>query len=105
RARARQDHRVVHRPCIRILRRAGRYPPGPVRVLLLVNSVASSVTPRRRAHIRRVLASRHDVEVAETSRRGHAKLLARAAAEDDFDVVAVYAGDGTLNEAAAGLLH
>jgi diacylglycerol kinase family enzyme len=76
-----------------------------VRVLLLVNSVASSVTTRKRAQVRKILASRHDVEVAETSRRGHAELLARAAAEDDFDVVAVYAGDGTLNEAATGLLH
>jgi diacylglycerol kinase family enzyme len=76
-----------------------------VRVLLLVNSTASSVTPRRRAQVRRILASQHDVEVAETSRRGHAELLARAAAEDDFDVVAVFAGDGTLNEAATGLLH
>jgi diacylglycerol kinase family enzyme len=76
-----------------------------MRVLLLVNSTASSVTPHKRALIRRILASRHDVEVAETSRRGHATLLARAAADDDFDVVAVLAGDGTLNEAAAGLLH
>jgi diacylglycerol kinase family enzyme len=76
-----------------------------VRVLLLVNSVASSVSTRKRAQVRRILASEHDVEVAETSRRGHAELLARAAAEDDFDVVAVYAGDGTLNEAATGLLH
>ena len=76
-----------------------------MRVLLLVNSTASSVTARKRANIRRILASRHDVEVAETSRRGHATLLARAAADDDFDVVAVLAGDGTLNEAAAGLLH
>jgi diacylglycerol kinase family enzyme len=76
-----------------------------VRVLLLVNSIASSVTTRKRAQVRKILASKHDVEVAETSRRGHAELLARAAAEDDFDVVAVYAGDGTLNEAATGLLH
>jgi diacylglycerol kinase family enzyme len=76
-----------------------------MRVLLLVNSTASSVTPHKRAVIRRILASRHDVEVAETSRRGHATLLARAAAEDEFAVVAVLAGDGTLNEAAAGLLH
>src|SRR5580704_6035572 len=76
-----------------------------MRVLLLVNSAASSVTPRKRAGIRRILASRHDVEIAETSRRGHATSLARAAADDHFDVVAVLAGDGTLNEAAAGLLH
>jgi diacylglycerol kinase family enzyme len=76
-----------------------------MRVLLLVNPTASSVTPRKRRAIRRILASRHDVEVAETSRRGHAKLLAHAAARDGFDVVAVYSGDGTLNEAASGLLH
>ena len=88
-----------------MVRRVDRYPPGPMRVLLLVNSTASSVTPRKRANIRKILSSAHDVEVAETSRRGHATLLAQAAAEDDFDVVAVLAGDGTLNEAAAGLLH
>jgi diacylglycerol kinase family enzyme len=76
-----------------------------MRVLLLVNPTASSVTPRKRSAIRRILAAAHDVEVAETSRRGHATLLARAAAHDGFDVVAVYAGDGTLNEAATGLLH
>jgi diacylglycerol kinase family enzyme len=76
-----------------------------VRVLLLVNPTASSVTPRKRRAIRKILASEHDVEVAETSRRGHAMLLARAAAHDEFDAVAVYAGDGTLNEAATGLLH
>jgi len=76
-----------------------------MRVLLLVNSTASSVTPKKRASIRKILSADHDVEVAETSRRGHATLLAQAAAEDDFDVVAVLAGDGTLNEAATGLLH
>jgi len=76
-----------------------------MRVLLLVNPTASSVTRRKRAAIRRILAREHDVEVAETSRRGHATLLARAATHDHFDVVAVYAGDGTLNEAATGLLH
>jgi diacylglycerol kinase family enzyme len=76
-----------------------------MRVLLLVNPTASSVTPRKRRAIRRIIGSEHDVEVAETSRRGHAKLLAHAAARDQFDVVAVYAGDGTLNEAGSGLLH
>jgi diacylglycerol kinase family enzyme len=76
-----------------------------MRVLLLVNATASSVTARKRVLIRKTLAARHDVEVAETSRRGHATRLARAAANDGFDVVAVLAGDGTLNEAADGLLH
>lgn len=76
-----------------------------MRVLLLVNATASSVTARRRSRVRRALAARHDVEVAETSRRGHATRLAHAAGRDGFDVVAVYGGDGTLNEAAEGLLH
>src|SRR5262249_55774726 len=76
-----------------------------VRVLLLVNATASSVTARKRVMIRKMLAADHDVEVAETSRRGHATRLAHAAAGDGFDVVAVLAGDGTLNEAADGLLH
>jgi len=73
--------------------------------LLLVNATASSVTARKRVMIRKLLAAQHEVEVAETSRRGHATRLARAAANDGFDVVVVLAGDGTLNEAADGLLH
>jgi diacylglycerol kinase family enzyme len=76
-----------------------------MRVLLLVNATASSVTARKRVMIRKMLADNHDVEVAETSRRGHATRLAHAAANDGFDAVAVFAGDGTLNEAADGLLH
>jgi diacylglycerol kinase family enzyme len=73
--------------------------------LLLVNATASSVTARKRVMIRKLLAAQHEVEVAETSRRGHATRLARAAANDGFDVVVVLAGDGTLNEAADGLLR
>lgn len=76
-----------------------------MRVLLLVNATASSVTARKRVMIRKMLADQHEVEVAETSRRGHATRLSHAAANDGFDVVAVLAGDGTLNEAADGLLH
>ncbi len=76
-----------------------------MRVLLLVNATASSVTARKRVMIRKLLAAQHEVEVAETSRRGHATRLAHAAANDGFDVVVVLAGDGTLNEAADGLLQ
>lgn len=86
------------------LRPARDYIP-MMRVLLLVNAVASSVTPRKQVQIRKVLSAHHDVEVAQTSRRGHATRLAHAAVHDGFDVVAVYGGDGTLNEAAEGMLH
>ncbi len=74
-----------------------------MRLLLIVNTTASAVTPRKRVVIRKALAADHEVEVASTSRRGHAMRLAHAAAIDGVDVVAVLAGDGTLNEAADGL--
>lgn len=54
--------------------------------------------------IQTALARRHDVEVAMTSRRGHASRLARGAAATGTDVVVVLGGDGTLNEAANGLV-
>jgi diacylglycerol kinase family enzyme len=72
-------------------------------VLLIVNLTASSVTARRRVEIQRILGADHKLEVVETSRRGHAARLARSAALDGVDVVAVLAGDGTLNEAADGV--
>jgi diacylglycerol kinase family enzyme len=75
----------------------------PVKLLLLVNTSASSVTARTRVVIQKALAADHQVTVAETSRRGHAIRLAQGAAADGLDVVAVLGGDGTLNEAANGL--
>jgi diacylglycerol kinase family enzyme len=74
-----------------------------VRVLLLVNSTASSVTPRGRVVIQKALSADHEVTLAETSRRGHATRLARGAAADGVDLVVALGGDGTLNEAANGL--
>jgi diacylglycerol kinase family enzyme len=74
-----------------------------VRILLLVNASASSVTARTRVVIAKALSADHTVEVAETSRRGHATRLAQGAAATGVDCVVVLGGDGTLNEAANGL--
>lgn len=74
-----------------------------MRVLLIVNTSASSVTPRARVVIHKALSADHDVTLRETNRRGHAARLAQGAAADGADVVAVLGGDGTLNEAANGL--
>ena len=74
-----------------------------MKVLLLVNSEASSVTARGRVVIQKALSADHDVTLAETSRRGHAARLSQGAAADGVDVVVVLGGDGTLNEAANGL--
>lgn len=74
-----------------------------VRIAFIVNSVASSVTARRRVLIHKALARKHDVVTTETTRRGHATRLAQQAANDKMDLVVVLGGDGTLNEAANGL--
>ncbi|MGY6501322.1 MAG: diacylglycerol/lipid kinase family protein [Acidimicrobiales bacterium] len=76
-----------------------------MKLLLIVNSSASSVTARSRVVIAKALSADHDVEVAETSRRDHATRLAQGAAADGVDVVVALGGDGTLNEAANGLLE
>ena len=74
-----------------------------MKILFLVNSSASSVTPRSRVVIRKALSADHDVTLAETARRGHATRLAQGAVSSGTDVVVVLGGDGTLNEAANGL--
>lgn len=74
-----------------------------LRICFIVNSVASSVTARRRVIIYKILSADHDVNLAETSRPGHATRLAQSAANDGYDLVVVLGGDGTVNEAANGL--
>jgi diacylglycerol kinase family enzyme len=74
-----------------------------MRLLLIVNETATAVTARRRVLVQRVLGADHKLEVAETSRRGHAARIARGAALDGVEAVVVLGGDGTLSEAADGL--
>jgi diacylglycerol kinase family enzyme len=74
-----------------------------VRLLLIVNTTASSVTERGRVVIQKALSADHEVSLAETNRRGHARRLAQGAANDGVDVVVCLGGDGTLNEVANGL--
>lgn len=88
----------------------GRSPPSgplvpldPLRLLLIVNSFASSVTARNTVAVHRKLAAHHDVQVVETNRRGHAIRFAEDAARRGLDVVVSFGGDGTLNEVATGV--
>ena len=78
-------------------------PSRPLKLLLLVNASASSVTARGRVVIQKALSADHDVTLAETNRRGHASRLAQGAAATGTEVVVVLGGDGTVNEAANGL--
>ncbi|MEZ5215432.1 MAG: diacylglycerol kinase family protein [Ilumatobacteraceae bacterium] len=74
-----------------------------MRILLVVNSFASSVTARNTVVVHRELARDHQVTVVETNRRGHATRFAQDAATKGVDVVVGYGGDGTLNEVATGI--
>lgn len=74
-----------------------------MRILLVVNSFASSVTARNTVVIHRTLAQHHEVEVVETNRRGHATRFAEDAARRGLDLVIAFGGDGTLNEVATGV--
>jgi diacylglycerol kinase family enzyme len=77
---------------------------GAVRLRLIVNPIASRVNTRARVPITDALAAEHEVDVVETGSRGDATKLASEAAALGIDVVVVLAGDGTLNEAACGLV-
>jgi len=74
-----------------------------VRILLVVNSFASSVTARNTVMVHRALSHDHHVQVVETNRRGHATRYAQDAVRQGLDLVVSFGGDGTLNEVATGV--
>jgi len=75
-----------------------------MRALLVANPAATTTTRKVRDVLVRALSTQLQVDVAETERRGHARELAARAAADGVDVVVTLGGDGTVNEAANGLL-
>jgi diacylglycerol kinase family enzyme len=74
-----------------------------LRILLIVNSFASSVTARTTVLVQQALEDGNEVQLVETNRRGHATRFAQDAAKRGLDVVVALGGDGTLNEAANGI--
>jgi diacylglycerol kinase family enzyme len=75
-----------------------------VRALLIVNPRATSTTRLRRDVIASALASAVQLEVTETRYRGHAMMLASVARSEGYGLVLTLGGDGTVNEAANGIL-
>ena len=76
------------------------------KILFIINPVAGV---RRKDKIPRLINKyldhdRFDYEVIYTESRGHATEIAREAAQKKIDIVAVAGGDGSVNEAAAGLI-
>src|SRR5438034_9104669 len=73
-------------------------------MLLIVNPYATTVSDRLRNLVVYALQGRYDVEAADTQGAGHATELCREAAHEGYDVVVAFGGDGTVNEAANGLV-
>lgn len=72
--------------------------------MLIANPYAGSVSRRTKEVIVKALEADFKLEVAETTSRNHASELTRDAVDRDFDAVIVFGGDGTINEAAQGLV-
>ncbi|MDJ1135547.1 diacylglycerol/lipid kinase family protein [Streptomyces iconiensis] len=77
-----------------------------MRALLVVNPAATTTSARTRDVLAHALASDLKLEVATTEYRGHARDLARRAAQGgETELVIALGGDGTVNEVVNGLLH
>ncbi|MEA2398220.1 MAG: hypothetical protein QOK25_1776 [Thermoleophilaceae bacterium] len=73
------------------------------RMLVIVNPYASTVSDRLKNLVVYALQGRYSVEAVDTQARSHATEICREAAEEGYDVVVAFGGDGTVNEAANGL--
>jgi diacylglycerol kinase family enzyme len=75
-----------------------------MRALVVVNPRATAMSSRERDVLAHSLGGYADLEVAETTNRGHASALACRAMRNGTDVVVALGGDGTVNEVINGLL-
>jgi len=73
-------------------------------MLIIVNPYATTVSDRLRHLVVYALQGGFEVDAVDTEARGHATELCREAAHEGYDVVVAFGGDGTVNEAANGLL-
>jgi diacylglycerol kinase family enzyme len=74
------------------------------RMLVIVNPYASTVSDRLKNLVVYALQGRYEVDAIDTKGKNDATALAREAALEGYDVVVAFGGDGTVNEAANGLL-
>jgi diacylglycerol kinase family enzyme len=74
------------------------------RMLVIVNPYATTVSDRLKTLVVYALQGRYDVEAVDTAAKHDATGLAREAAHEGFDVIVAFGGDGTVNEAANGLV-
>ena len=80
--------------------------PAPKRrMLVIVNPYATTVSDRLKNLVVYALESRYEVHAVDTEARQHATEICRDAAREGYDVVVAFGGDGTVNEAANGLIR
>ena len=79
--------------------------PGPrKRMMIIVNPYATTVSDRLKRLVVHALRGSYEVTAIDTEARNHATELCRQAADEGYDVVVAFGGDGTVNEAANGLI-
>jgi len=74
------------------------------RMLVIVNPYATTVSDRLRQLVVSALRGSYRVDAVDTEARDHATELGREAARERYDLVVAFGGDGTVNEAANGLV-
>jgi diacylglycerol kinase family enzyme len=74
------------------------------RMLVIVNPYATTVSDRLKNLVVYALQGRYQVEAVDTEGRDHATQICREAATEGYDAVVAFGGDGTVNEAANGLI-
>lgn len=80
-------------------------PGAKLKMLLVVNPYASTVSGRLKNVVVYALESRYELEVIDTRERGHAtEIVASALARHHYDVVCSFGGDGTANEVVNGMI-
>ena len=77
--------------------------PRQRRMLVIVNPYATTMSDRLKSLVVYALQGRYEVTTIDTGHKGHAIELCREAADEGYDVVVAFGGDGTVNEAANGL--
>jgi diacylglycerol kinase family enzyme len=73
-------------------------------MLVIVNPYATTVSDRLKNLVVYALRGSYQVDAIDTQARAHATELTREAAQAGYDVVVAFGGDGTVNEAANGLV-
>lgn len=72
--------------------------------MLIVNPIATTITPSNRELVAHALHSRLDLTIEPTMYSGHAEELGRKAVAEGFDLIVVHGGDGTVNQVVNGML-